>query len=1254
MLLNEIACDPALRTVSAVVVDEVHERSINTDLVVAMLRRTLWLRAKEGRHPLRLVLTSATMNEALFAAYFARHQWDAASPADTSWCPVMAVRGRTFPVEIVYRAAGRPDHYENAAVEKVQEVDKELPSGGPGENQDVLVFVTQADEAKRAARALSQALPHCLCLPLYGSQDSEDQKLVFQPTDPQRHRRKVVVATNVAETSVTIDGIGAVIDTGMAKQPSYDKAKDATVLCVDLIAQSSARQRAGRAGRTAPGKCYRLYSREEFEDMQPDTTAELLKTDTTGAILTVIRQLQRQPEWVSDVRRFPFVQDLGPERLERALHLLFHLGALEAEQNARLTPRGMAMARMPQHPRNSAVLFKAQELGVAPFACVVVAALEGGFLLRRERGDDEGRVFAAAYPWLGDVGTAVAVWVRAQDVEERGLRQWCDQQHVHWDTLKCYRSAVWGLTRDAAGLPKAEGLEGPALQKRVGEELRAVCGVGFGDEGVAARLRQALVSGYFSNVALKVQAPRPEAPPLYFLPVNWGSCRPRLPSICSGPTPRSASSRRWWRTVRALALQLPRVGAGRGPAGELQGVGRVPAVPGRHPGQPGGGRGGVRRGPAAVHRAQGRQDPRAPPAVSGEGWAGPGGGAGAAAGLRAQHARGDVRPGGQAEADRRVGQERAAARGAPRVRAGARVAGPWGAGPGGGGERGRVPRGPAEPARVHLREVRAEPGPAAARLGEAMASLDAVPQAFASLTQRRTQVVTQAELAPLLQRAFCAEKRGMSYEDFVGAVERRRSAGGPSLQAASRPQLMAATAYTLERPAFYKKLNLFLRTQDVARCHEYEPFTSALMGFMEVMAHHEDADRVRTLHRGSSLSDRDLAKLRAPQAMTVWTAFTSVSESHYVALRFMQSADVSEGQRRVLFEISSAFGCSMGPVSLFDGEAEVLLPAYSAFAVESVDDIDDPVLPHVRICLTHKADSNQIPVEAAGTGLVASGPAATGLTGSSEVSDAAEAADVLLRLFADQDVNADVEVMSTATGNRLWGRCWFSTSEIAAAAQRKLNGHVLGDHELSVRMAPVGTEGFGLRAKVRVMLTGVEHMGTVLVAARTLEQAQALKALASAEGRLVLGQGVAVRLGPWSPQKGAPADPLKFLVSNVPQAYTERMLQHELARLCPCLPPDAVKRLHRDKQKVEEEHRALGQQSVAQQCQRMMYVSSMAGAHVLDKAVWRRRPGAAGRSSCFGWTRPSTPARWPGGSTGSATATSGCASSRTPTARGSS
>ena len=511
VLLNEIARDPALRMVSAVVVDEPHERSINTDLVVAMLRRMLWLRAKEGRHPLRLVLTSATMNEALFAAYFARHQWDAASPADTGWCPVMAVRGRTFPVEIVHRAAGRPDHYENAAVEKVQEVDKELPPSGPGENQDVLVFVTQADEAKRAARALSQALPHCLCLPLYGSQDSEDQKLVFQPTDPQRHRRKVVVATNVAETSVTIDGIGAVIDTGMAKQPSYDKAKDATVLRVDLIAQSSARQ---RAGRTAPGKCYRLYNREEFEDMQPDTTAELLKRDTTGAILTVIRQLQRQLEWVSDARRFPFVQDLGPERLERALHLLFHLGALEAEQSARLTPRGMAMARMPQHPRNSAVLFKAQELGVAPFACVVVAALEGGFtkgLLRRERGDDEGRAFAAAYPLLGDVGTAVAVWVRAQDVEERGLRQWCDQQHVHWDTLKCYRSAVWGLvrealTRDAAGLPKAEGLEGPALQQRVGEELRAVCGVGFGDEGVAARLRQALVSGYFSNLALKVRA----------------------------------------------------------------------------------------------------------------------------------------------------------------------------------------------------------------------------------------------------------------------------------------------------------------------------------------------------------------------------------------------------------------------------------------------------------------------------------------------------------------------------------------------------------------------------------------------------------------------------------------------------------------------------------------------------------------------------------------------------------------------------
>ena len=1212
-LLNAIAHDPMLQTVGAVVVDEVHERSINTDLVVAMLRRTLWLRAKEGRDPLRLVLTSATMNEALFAAYFARHQWDAASPADTSWCPVMAVQGRTFPVEIAYRAAGRPDNYENAAVEKVREVDKDLPPTGPGENHDVLVFVTQADEAERAARALAEALPECLCLPLHGSLDPEHQKLVLQPAGGQ-YRRKVVVATNLAETSVTIDGIGAVVDTGMAKQPSYDKAKDATVLRVEPIAQSSARQRAGRAGRTAPGKCYRLYSREEFDDMQVDTTAELLKTDTTRAILTVLRQLQSQPDWIQDVRRFPFVQDLGVERLDRALHLLFHLGALEGEQSSRLTRRGLDMARMPHHPRNSAVLYKAQELGVTAFACVVVGALElTKSLFRRERGDDGGRAFAQRYPWLGDVGVAAAVWVQSQGAEDQ---RWCDQQHINRRALKEYQSAVQGLLSEM--LPNDAGAPGSQrLKQRVEEELRAVCRVGFNEEGVAAKLRCALVSGYFSNLALQVRAPRKHVPPAYFLPVNsqLGAMPAKAAFILQQSYPAVCFFTEMTDNRKLYVPSLFSV-----PQRDLEGL-----LPASFKASD-----AFQRFRTAIQANLLTADPEEVAVACGVALQQYTGRKGAkipahlrrlktAAGLGPEEelvlqpdyecntvsvmcVREDKRKliAAWVKNELQCEEKRVFARvrewPVPGAQARAVV------GSGGVCHEVLLSRHESICVRYELTlDSGTSLGPAADRLGAAVVSLDAVPQAFQPLTRRQTRVVTEGELAPLVQRAFRGERLGgMSYEEFRETVQKRRNAGGAALQRASVAQAIAATAYTLERPAFYKKLNWLLRTQDVAGCQEYEPFTSALMGFMRVMTGREEASPLRTLYRGSGLSDGDLAKLRVPQAMTVWSAFTSVSESCFVALRFMRSADVSEGQRRVLFEISSPFGCSLDSVTLFEGEAEVLLPAYSVFVVESVEDIDDPMLPHVRICLTHTADSSEIPVEAAGTGLVASGPAATGLTGSSEVSDAAEAADLLLRLFADLDANADVEVMSNATGDRLWGRCWFSTSEIAAAAQRRLNGHVLGNRELSVRMAPVGTEGFGLPAKVRVTLTGVEHKGTVPLAAGSEEQAQALRALASGEGWLTLRQGVKVRLGPWAKQKGGPADPLMFLVSNVPPDFTEQMLQRELARLCPCLPPDAVKRLHRDKRKVEEEHRALARQSAAEQRERMLYVSSMAGAGLLD------------------------------------------------------
>lgn len=180
------------------------------------------------------------------------------------------------------------------------------------------------------------------------------------------------------QASVTIDGIGAVIDPGVSKQAKYDPTKDATVVRVGAISQASARQRAGRAGRTAPGDCFRLYSREEFENFAQDTTAELLRADATEAMLAVLRQLERQAAWVADVRRFPFVEHPGEARLERALEQLHHLGAIDSSVGAsKLTPEGKAMARMRCSPRTAAILFAARRLGVLPLVAVALGMVRG-------------------------------------------------------------------------------------------------------------------------------------------------------------------------------------------------------------------------------------------------------------------------------------------------------------------------------------------------------------------------------------------------------------------------------------------------------------------------------------------------------------------------------------------------------------------------------------------------------------------------------------------------------------------------------------------------------------------------------------------------------------------------------------------------------------------------------------------------------------------------------------------------------------
>mgnify|MGYP000052547740 FL=1 len=240
MLLREAIADPLLKRYDVIILDEVHERTLSTDVIMGMVKEIF-----HYRNDLKLVVMSATLDATSFQTYFDN-------------APLFKVPGRLFPVEIFYTAAPEPD-YVLAAVRTVLQLHV---SEGPG---DVLVFLPGEKEILEACDRLvreSASLPRLIALPLFSSLPPTQQAQAFAAPPPAT--RKVVVATNIAETSVTIDGIVFVIDCGLAKQKRFDPRSRVQSLRVTPVSQASAKQRAGRAGRTRPGKCFRLYTEESF------------------------------------------------------------------------------------------------------------------------------------------------------------------------------------------------------------------------------------------------------------------------------------------------------------------------------------------------------------------------------------------------------------------------------------------------------------------------------------------------------------------------------------------------------------------------------------------------------------------------------------------------------------------------------------------------------------------------------------------------------------------------------------------------------------------------------------------------------------------------------------------------------------------------------------------------------------------------------------------------------------------------------
>ncbi len=415
ILLAETQRDPLLRAYDTILIDEAHERSLNIDFLLGHLKQIL-----PRRPDLKVIVTSATLDAERFSKHF-------------NAAPVIEVSGRLYPIEMRYRSfdEDKDRDLDDAIVDAVDEAHRE----GPG---DVLVFLPGEREIREAAEALrkhafGKGATSLEILPLFARQTAQEQGRVFAP----HQGRRVVLATNVAETSLTVPGIRYVIDSGLARFKRYSYRNKVEQLQVEPISQAAALQRAGRCGRVSSGVCFRLYGEDDFDKRTPYTEPEILRSSLAGVILRM-KSLA-----LGDVEDFPFLEAPAPRMIADGYQLLAELGAVD-ESNS-LTAIGAELARLPLDPKIGRMILAARDHGCLAEMLVIASAVS--VQDPRERPQEKAGSADQAHAQWKDEKSEFLSWLKLWKASDEiwkhetsnKQRQWCRQSFISWMRLREWR-----------------------------------------------------------------------------------------------------------------------------------------------------------------------------------------------------------------------------------------------------------------------------------------------------------------------------------------------------------------------------------------------------------------------------------------------------------------------------------------------------------------------------------------------------------------------------------------------------------------------------------------------------------------------------------------------------------------------------------------------------------------------------------------------------------------------------------------------